>query len=303
MLLSVCICTFRRPDQLLALLESLAAQPVPAGTQIELVVVDNDPEQSGRAVANRFAASHPEVPLDYSHCPQRNISLARNQSVQRASGELLYFIDDDEVALENWITSLHDTLQATGADVVSGRLEPDFREQPPPWMVDTRFFHRDVPATGKPMALAGIGNCVVRRAALAGYMDNGRGPFDPEFGRTGGEDSFLLRRMRADGLYITGCQDAVVREKIPAQRTSWQWMCARARRTGAIFAIVESRVVPGPLGLTRVRLLVMAMLKWAFASVMSLLPLGQAFRRRWALRRESYRGHIDGVAGRVEPAY
>lgn len=300
--LSVCICTFRRPEQLGALLQSLASQPLPANTTLQIVVVDNDPEQAAAPVARAFADERPDTNLDYSHCSERNISLARNQSVRRATGELLFFIDDDEVALENWIAELYATLTRTGADVVSGQLVPEFRAEPPSWMVESRYFHRDVPPTGQPMKLSGVGNCVIRREALSPYIRDGQGPFDPQFGLTGGEDSLLLRQTRADGCYITGCRTAVVREAIPEQRTTWPWMRARARRTGAIFVIVERRVRQWKR-LTVFGLCVLAGFKWVLSALMAQLPVKESFRRRWALRRESYFGHLQGATGRVEQAY
>ena len=300
--LSACICTFRRPEQLGALLQSLASQPLPEGATLQIVVVDNDPDQAGAPVAEAFARERPDIALDYSHCAERNISLARNQSVRRATGEFLFFIDDDEVALENWITELHATLMRTGADVVSGQLVPEFKVEPPSWMVDSRYFHRDVPPTGEPMKRSGVGNCVIRRQALQPYIRDGQGPFDPQFGLTGGEDSLLLRQMRADGRYITGCRTAVVREAIPEQRTTWQWMRARARRTGAIYVIVERRVRRWKR-LTVCGLCVLAGGKWLLSALIAQLPARESFRRRWALRRESYLGHLHGAAGHVEQAY
>ncbi|MBN9271190.1 MAG: glycosyltransferase, partial [Mesorhizobium sp.] len=59
---SVCIATFRRPTELERLLEALCAQR--GAPDFEVVVVDNDPQQSAKAIAERFSAA---IALTYCH--------------------------------------------------------------------------------------------------------------------------------------------------------------------------------------------------------------------------------------------
>ncbi|TFG60983.1 MAG: glycosyltransferase family 2 protein [Deltaproteobacteria bacterium] len=99
-LFSACVCTYRRPDLLGKLLDSLEAQVLPEEVDLEVVVVDNDPGRSGAPIVRRFTDTG-RTRFSYFVQPVKNISLTRNVSVRNASGEYLLFIDDDEVAPPN----------------------------------------------------------------------------------------------------------------------------------------------------------------------------------------------------------
>ena len=115
--ISVCVCTYRRPQLLRSLLDALAAQETGGGFDVDVVVVDNDPEASAAPVVEDVAA-RASLPIRYHHEPVRNISLTRNRAVEFASGNLIAFIDDDECPAPDWLHCLHDMLVATGADGV-----------------------------------------------------------------------------------------------------------------------------------------------------------------------------------------
>src|SRR5688572_17541015 len=93
--ISICICTFRRPELLGRLLEKLTALETEDAFNYSVVVVDNDSAQSARAVVSRMAAQSP-VGMEYHVESERSISAARNHSVREAKGNLIAFIDDDE---------------------------------------------------------------------------------------------------------------------------------------------------------------------------------------------------------------
>ncbi len=93
MLISVCICTYRRPG-VVNTLQSVLAQRLAPGLEIEIVVVDNDPLKSGEQTINAFAANCP-VPLRYASEPVRSIAGARNRALFLARGDWLAMIDDD----------------------------------------------------------------------------------------------------------------------------------------------------------------------------------------------------------------
>ena len=98
---SVCIATFRRPSGLARLLDSLAKLKLPEGVTVEIVVVDNDPAASAAPILAGWRAT-PHVLRAFGE-PRANVSHARNRGVAESRGRWLAFIDDDEVADENWI--------------------------------------------------------------------------------------------------------------------------------------------------------------------------------------------------------
>ncbi len=63
--------------------------------------------------------------------------------------------------------------------------------------------------------------------------------FDTAFNFTGGGDSDLFSRARAAGFRFGWCREAAVRETVPARRTEFSWIHARAVRNGALSALVQ----------------------------------------------------------------
>ena len=91
------------------------------GSEIEVVVVDNDAERSAAAVVEEARAELPGLRLVYAAEPERNIALARNAAVRLASGDRFAFIDDDEVpSMGGWPTTPRRSA-ATVATACSGR--------------------------------------------------------------------------------------------------------------------------------------------------------------------------------------
>ena len=86
MTVSICIATFRRQEKLRALLNDIAAQK---SAPHEIVVVDNDAAGSARAVVEERRKLGLPCPLRYEIQPRQNISLARNRTVELASGKWL----------------------------------------------------------------------------------------------------------------------------------------------------------------------------------------------------------------------
>src|SRR5262245_8821549 len=96
----VCICTYKRPALLGQLLDALQKQRTDRRFAYSVVVVDNDREQSARAVVDE-CSRRAAVPIDYYCQPERNIALTRNTAVEHARGSFLAFIDDDEIPGED----------------------------------------------------------------------------------------------------------------------------------------------------------------------------------------------------------
>lgn len=295
-LLSVCLCTLNRIDFLPRTLRSLALQELPSGCDLEIIVVDNDAAGSARTVINQFVESYPTLRVDYSIQAQRNISLARNQSVARASGDFLYFIDDDEIAQPGWMSMMYDTLIEHNADAISSDVRAMYEPGVPDWVKQSAFFERRAPAAGTNFRISRQGNCLVRRHALAPYMHGEEGPFALEFGRAGGEDALLFRCMMRDGFTLTGCPDAIVHEWVPVARGNLEWMLSRAKRMGSTYVEVELIAAQQNSPLVWPVLTVKALLQAMRFGLAALLS-GGALRRRARLRLAAYSGHLSALFG------
>jgi succinoglycan biosynthesis protein ExoM len=227
--ISVCVCAFRRPDDLRRLLESLVGQ-APSTPAYEVIVVDNDAARTSAAVAGEFASA--PIPVRYFVEPEQNISRARNRTVAEARADLIAIIDDDEIAEPGWLLELHQALLAHAADAAFGPVHSRFVEPPPQWIIDGGFFdYRPIP-TGQSMPLEATrtSNVLLRRAAMPGAPDF----FDVTLGLTGGEDIDLFRRMQERGAHMIAVESAAVHETVPVERARLKWLAARWFRYGTM---------------------------------------------------------------------
>ncbi len=116
---SVVIVTFEREPYLLDLLSVLVKQAYP---DFEIVVVEQSPEESSNVKA--FLETHPGPPsIQYLHHPGPNLPVGRNVGVQAARGEIVLFIDDDAVPLDElWIRNHVSNYQDPNVIGVTGRV-------------------------------------------------------------------------------------------------------------------------------------------------------------------------------------
>ena len=232
-LISVCVCTYQRPELLRALLDSLARQSRP-DFDLEVIVVDNDKEASARPCVTAVMKSFPDLKLHYSVEAQQGISFARNRSVALASGDYYAFIDDDEVACVDWLAQHMATLKQTGADGGFGPVQPLYVEGTPEWLIAGRFFERPRFSTG---TWVSSGDARTNNALLHASRINSLLPvvFDPAFAYSGGEDSDLFLRLARSGARYTWCDEALVSEIVPDERQKPRWMLERGLRSSTVY--------------------------------------------------------------------
>jgi glycosyltransferase involved in cell wall biosynthesis len=242
--ISICICTFKRPQLLMRLLQSVRKQTTDGLFDFSIVVVDNDKTGSAEAVVRCFAESC-EIATSYDCEPEQNISLARNRAIDKAQGDFVAFVDDDEFPEDDWLLNVYRACEQFGADGVLAPVRPHFRTPPPKWIVKGRFFYRPSFPTGTVIGdcrHTRTGNVLLRKSVFAGDG----APFDPRFGRTGGGDrEFFKRKIAAGGVFVW-CDEAIVYETVPADR------CKRAFLLRSAFVRGVSAAMLGRLGLFNV---------------------------------------------------
>jgi glycosyltransferase involved in cell wall biosynthesis len=222
--LSVCIPTYKRPELLAKCLDAVSRQDHD-GFTFSIIVVDNDPEQSGKVLVLERVASLPEIV--YVHEGEPNISRARNRAVATAGGEYVAFIDDDEYPQNGWLRNLHDLCLRTSVDGVLGPVLPHYEPSPPDWLVRSGVCVRDSFPTGTELTNSRYmrtGNVLFRREIFSGL----EAPFDPRLGRTGGEDADFFARMLDDGRRFVWCDEGAVFEVVPHERQTLAYHLKRA---------------------------------------------------------------------------
>jgi glycosyltransferase involved in cell wall biosynthesis len=227
---TICIAS-QRPDGLARLLESIGRLKRPSDLAFEVVVVHNAPQPSAA-----HELPDPGAAVRRFWEPRDNLSHARNRGVEQARGRWLAFVDDDEVVHEGWLAAYGSMLETCECDGFFGPVLPRFEPPANGWL-DERFFQRERFASGTPITRHGArtGNAFVRR----GLFDTLR--FDAAFGRTGGEDWDLFRRMQTRGARFLWCDEARVDEFVPVERRCVGWLARRAFHGGSVYVRVEAR--------------------------------------------------------------
>ncbi len=297
MLVSVCVCTYRRPEMLSALLTALGNQSLGSDIRaVQVVVVDNDPVHSAQPV---LAAWQPPqgFTLEFKHLPVPNIAVARNLTVQTATGELIAFIDDDETPCTDWLQQLWTTMQSFHADAVFGPVLPVYPVDMAPWLEKGRFFERNRLKTGTGIdeRNARTSNVLVRARCL-NELD---GPFDATFGRTGGEDSMLFRDLLTRHCFFVWCDEAPVYEVVTPDRANAVWLLRRSFRIGQTWIRAELYRLPRQRArVHRLRLSIKASIQLvvSLALVLLMLPVSRIKAFHWARTAAAQAGKLSGMS-------
>ena len=228
--ISVCICTYRRPELLERLLADLETQETAGLFSFSIVVVDNDAGESAREVVSTFARRTNRTVV-YDIEPEQNISLARNRAVRNSVGDYIAFFDDDQFPQRDWLHSLYEAQKAYDADGILGPVKPYYDEVPPRWLVKGKFYERPIHESGRIIGWRSgrTGNVLLRREVLAGDPQ----PFDPRFG-SGSEDQDFFRRMIGKGYRFVWCNEAVGYEHVPPARWRRGFLLRRALLRGKV---------------------------------------------------------------------
>lgn len=223
--LSLIIPTHNRSERLIAALESVIRQDLPAADW-ECVVVSNNSTDDTVARFGDFAARYPGLNLRLVTEDGPGVSYARNRGIAETSAPLLVFIDDDERINPGFLRAYADFFGAhPDAVVAGGRIIAEYVTGRPAWLskytempianpMDFGDAVRPFPAGRVP----GGGNMAFRRSAALRY-----GGFDPSLGRVGrmligGEENDFFERLMRGGETCWYVPGAVMWHIIPPEK-------------------------------------------------------------------------------------
>lgn len=227
--ISLCVCTYRRP-QLASTLASLERQQLPDGVSLALVIIDNDAAGSARPIVEAFQR-HSKLPVKYHIESRKSLSHARNASLRLATGEWLAFIDDDEQAQPDWLCQLLTCTETYQADGAIGTVKALYPPKTPAWIREGGFFDKPGLPTGTKLNTGSTCNALLRRSLVTGDE-----PFDPRYGATGGEDTDFFARLVRQGATLVACREALVLEHISPDRVNSEFLIRRAIRMGESYS-------------------------------------------------------------------
>jgi hypothetical protein len=169
--LSIVICTHNpQPDYLGRTLAGLREQTLPSDIW-ELLIIDN--ASTPEMAPHPDLSWHPHARL--LHEAKLGLTHARLRGIREAAGDLLVFVDDDNVLDPDYLeTAQRVAEQKPFLGSWSGQCRPEFEEPPPDWTrrywgnLVIRQFDQDVwsnlPRLGETMP-CGAGLCVRRKVA------------------------------------------------------------------------------------------------------------------------------------------
>lgn len=290
-MIDVCLCTFRR-DSVTDAIASIAAQDLPSGVSLRIIVADNDHAPSAAA---RIAACADEIaiPLEYIHAPACNIAVARNACLGAARGDWVAFMDDDEVARRDWLRNALCKARETGADIAFGPALARYPIGTPDWIRDNDFHtNRPVERHGK-VETGHTCNVLMRFSGTPIAATR----FDIGLGRSGGEDTDFFFRLHQAGMKMTICEDAVVEENVEARRLRLSWLIERRFAEGTHYAASAPGSRAWRSGFSVVKALYSAIRAAVF-------PWNRSAAAFWFLRAVFHSGIVvGGVARPYRAAY
>ena len=258
----VCIPCFRRPDHLRKTLQSLVDQRT--DRRFAVVMVENDAAASSSVpIANEFLrtgilAGLCVVEPQQGNCQAINAAFETAKAVFPNATDFL-MIDDDEVALPDWLERMVRVAEVTHADIVGGPVLQRFDDETKRGLQRHPAFRPAYDFSGPVPMIYGCGNCLIRRSV---FERLGTPAFDLRFNFLGGGDVDFFTRCRRAGMKFYWMAAAVIEETVPDVRTHASWIALRGLRIGAINYRVQRKVAD--TWWLRIRLA---------AKVLALLPL------------------------------
>ena len=236
----ICVHSEERYDDFRAAVESVLDQ---THEPVEVVAVVDGNDAVCARVHEEFG-DHGDVQI---HCNETNrgLSYSRTRGVERASGEVVAFLDDDAVAREDWVEQLCRGYE-DGALAVGGRMVPEWVDGRPDhlpeefsWLVGVTYEPRLEDWTE-------VRNTMGSNISFRQEVFEELGGFDEQVGLAGDanlqaeETEFCIRMGQAFDRGVLYNPEAVVAHKVFDYRTEVPWLLRRAFWQGYSKRAVET---------------------------------------------------------------
>lgn len=198
-MVSVIICTRNRATHLQQTLQSLADVHLPEEWDVEALIVDNGSSDDTREVV--METPLPKFQKRLITEPREGKSHALNRALEKASGDIFLFADDDVRFPKDWIIEMTKPIREGGADAVAGAVRiPPYLERP--WMED---WHRSYLGSSRRIEEEPVDDFMGANMCVARYVFEEVGTYDTNLG--GGalglcDESELARSVINSGFNI-----------------------------------------------------------------------------------------------------
>jgi GT2 family glycosyltransferase len=227
---SVVICTHNRADELMLVLDDLAAQSGLGGLRCEVLVIDNASTDATRARVEARMPGFP-LPLRYAYEGEQGKSFALNRGIAEAQADILVFTDDDVRIPTRWLRAMLAPFENRSCMGVGGAVRPRWDVPPPPWVSESDPYRMMAaivqywqgPRVGITDTTPIGANCAWRREVFARH-----GGYRTDLGPAGeraqiGEDTEFGLRMQSAGEEIWYTPDALLFHPVAPERLTQRY--------------------------------------------------------------------------------
>jgi glycosyltransferase involved in cell wall biosynthesis len=221
---SVIIPTYNRADKLPLAVESILGQNYPESS-FEIIIGNNNSSDSTEDCISKLITNKTvSTPIRHFNETRQGVHYVRNHAAQMASGELLYFTDDDMLAEKNVLAefdAIFKNFEQIGAAM--GKVTPKWAVKPPDWILKY-FCNHNLSLMDRPEELVisnqdvGVFSCheVVPKDVLLKA-----GGFNPEYTKDeylGDGETGLHRKIKSLGYKFAYTAKAMTQHLIPKER-------------------------------------------------------------------------------------
>jgi len=251
---SVIICAYTedRWDDLVAAVESVQCQTVPAREII--VVIDYN------SVLLEHARTQLSGVVTVENREARGLSGARNSGIATARGSVIAFLDDDAVAAPDWLERFRNGYTDANIVGVGGAIEPLWSAGRPTWFPEEFDWVVGCTYRGMPDSTAPVRNLIGANMSFRREVFEELGGFRLGYGCD--ETDFCIQvRQRWPQKVLLYNPEARVLHRVPASRASWDYFRTRCYFEGGSKAVV-SWLVGAQDGLSSERIYTFRTLPW-----------------------------------------
>lgn len=240
---SVIIPTYNNCNRLNITLETFTELETPSDVLWELIVVNNNSNDSTKEVVCSFTD---KLPIKYVEELKQGISMAQNTGLRNSSGELIIFTDDDVKPCKNWIQLYWQEYKINSKKYFfGGPIVSDFEETP----LDMELIRLGPPSIkgldwGKTKKELKAGESFIGpNWAAPSHIVKEIGGFNTEMGLNAssdkvsvGDETDLMERLISKGLTPLYLPEASIKHFVPKSKMTLEHIASRTEATGRYFA-------------------------------------------------------------------
>lgn len=229
----ICICTYKRNEELVKCLKKFENIFIPGNIKINFLVLDNSINFSSKTLIGKFKKKF-KFPLIQINEKKRGVVNARNRclkEVKNINCEYIAFFDDDCVIDNKWFINFYELIKKNNIEILTG---PQIHNNK-----SANLFEKNYKQNFIEVKWAATNNVIIKKKILI----KEKILFDPALNKFGmGEDQLFFSKLRKKGYKIFWSKNLRVVEKSHSHRLGINWIINRSYRLGIIGCYIDKNL-------------------------------------------------------------